>query len=101
MGGSGRTVVALMAELFPRVGSVGVPVTLAVLLKAPAEGGITTIVTVALAPLPRLPSAQTTVDVPLHAPWLAVADTKLTPPSGSVTVTLVALFGPLFLTVRV
>jgi hypothetical protein len=100
MGGSGRTVVVLVAELFPGSGSLGFPVTLAALLKAPTEVGITTIVTVALAPFPRLPKAQVTVvDVPLQ---VGVADTKVTPPSrGSVTVTPVALFGPLFLTVRV
>lgn len=71
--------------------SFGLPVTFAVLLNAPAEVGITTIVTVAAVPFARLPRSQLTVLVPLQPPWLGVADTKDTPPGrGSVTVTPVA-----------
>ena len=102
MAGIGRTGVVLVDELFPGLGSVGLPVTPAVLLKAPAELGLTTIVIVVLAPLARFPKGQVTVAVPLQVPWLGEADTKVTPPGRrSVTVTPVALAGPLFVTARV
>src|SRR5438874_292918 len=94
-----RTVVPSVTVLFAELGSASVPVTLAVLVRTPAAVGLTLIVTVALAPLARLPTAQVNVVVPLHEPWLAEADTKLTPAgSESVSVTPVAADGPLLRT---
>jgi hypothetical protein len=77
--------------------------TVAVLVMVPDAVAVTTIVTVALAPFPMMPSAQFTVLVPVHGlPWLGVADTKLTPAgSVSLTDTPVALFGPRLVTVIV
>jgi hypothetical protein len=83
-------------------GSDWLPVTLAVLVFVPALVGVTTIVTVAEAPLARLPRLQVTMLVPLQLPWLGVADTKATPVGNvSVIVTPVAVAGPLLLTVIV
>jgi hypothetical protein len=103
MGRIGRTVVATVDKSFPGLRSAWLPVTLAVLLlSAPREFGVTTIVTVPLAWFGRFPKLQMTVGAPLQLPWLGVADTKATPTgSESVTVTPVASFGPLSLTVRV
>ena len=56
-------------------------------------------VTVADAPLARSPIAHVTMVVPEQLPWLAVDDRALRLPGrSSVTVTLVAAFGPLFVT---
>src|ERR1700682_6144910 len=56
--------------------------------------GFTVIVAVALAPTARMPRVQVTVLVPLQLPCVAVAETKVTAGSGSVTVTPVAAAGP-------
>ena len=88
--------------MFPWFGSGWFPVTVAVLVIVPAELGRTTMVTVAEAPLARSPRAQVTVVVPEQLPWLAVDDRALRPDgSVSVTVTPVAGFGPLLVTVSV
>ena len=41
----------------------------------PVAVGTTTMVTVARLPVPSAPRLQTTGAVPLHVPWLALADT--------------------------
>ena len=72
------------------------------MLKEPAEAGVTTITTVALALLARLPIVQVTAVAPLHEPCDGVEETKVTPPgSVSVGVTLVAGAGPLLVMVIV
>jgi len=96
------TVVATVTELLVVLGSTSVAITLAVLVMLPATVGVTTMVTVALLPLASDPRVQVTVLVPLQAPWLADAETNVTPAgSVSVTVTPEAEDGPLLLTVRV
>ena len=48
----------------------------------------------------KLPTAHVTVPVPLHKPTVEVADPKVTPDGRvSVRLTLVAVAGPLFVTV--
>ena len=102
VGGTGFTVVDAVLLLLPVLGSVTPLVTLAVLLMVPVTVGVTIIVTFAETPLPNVPRLQVTVLVPLQLPWLGVADTNVTPAGKvSVTVTPVALFGPLFVTVIV
>ena len=74
-------------------------VTLALLLIEPVVVGITTMVTVALAPLVNVPRLQVTVLVPEQLPRLEVADTKVVLPGiVSVTMTFDAEFGPLLVT---
>ena len=91
-----------VAVLSPVLGSLSGAVTLAVLVRSPAELGVTTMVTVALSPLARLPMAQMTGPVPLHVPGLAEEETKLTPPGRvSVRVTWLPVEGPLLLTTTV
>ena len=49
-----------------------------------------------------VPRLQVTLLVPVQAPWLGVAEPKVTPPgSVSVTATFAAAVGPLFVTVMV
>ena len=96
------TVVLAVALLLPATGSHEAEATLAVLLTAPPGVTVTTRVTVAVPGLLRVPRLQVTVLVPLHVPWLGVAETKLAPlGSASVTDTSVAAFGPLFVAVIV
>jgi hypothetical protein len=70
---------------------------------APVAIGLTTIVTVAVAPEFMLPRAQVTVvPVTLQVPWPEAAETKVTPEgSVSVSVTPVAADGLSFVTVSV
>ena len=84
------------------LGSVRVPVTLAVLLIVPATVGVTTIVTVTGAPLATVPKLQVTVLPNEQLPWLDIADTGVTP-AGNVsnTVTPVAVYVLLFVTVNI
>jgi hypothetical protein len=56
--------------------SVSSAVTLAVLTIWPAVTGVTTIVTIALAPTARLPMVQSTGFVPEQTPTVVVAETK-------------------------
>jgi hypothetical protein len=92
------------SELLPSALGSGVDaVTEAELVISPATVGLTTMSSVAVAPLPIVPRLHVTIppDSP-HDPWLAVAETKVTlGGSWSVTVTLDAASGPLFVTVRV
>src|ERR1700730_17178691 len=101
--GKGTCVVA-DDELLAALGSVSLPVIVAVLVMSPAvAGAVALIVIVALAPLARLPTLQVTVpEAFVQVPWEEVADVKPTPVGrGSVTVTPVAASGPLFLAVTV
>jgi hypothetical protein len=94
------TGVLRVAVLFPGTGSVSLAATLAVFVTVPAAVGVTTIVTVALAALARVPRLQLTAAV--QVPWLGVAETNVTPVgTASVKVTPVAGDGPLLVTVRV
>jgi hypothetical protein len=96
------TVVTAVTALLAVSRSVSFLVTLAVLLMVPATVGVTTIVTVALAPLARVPRVQVMVLVPLQLPWLADEETNVTPEGRvSVTATPVAVLGPLLVTVMV
>lgn len=68
--------------------SASVALTVAVFVIVPADLGRTTMVTVADAPLARLPIAHVTTVVPEQLPWLAVAERALRLPGrSSVTVT--------------
>jgi hypothetical protein len=98
------TVVVAVALLFALLGSASVAVTLAVLVIVPLEvGALTTIVTVADPALAIVPRLHVTVPLAcVHVPWVAVADTKVTPEgSVSVTVTPLAPLGPALLTLTV
>ena len=66
------------------------------------DGACTTMVIVALEPLLSEPTEQVTVVVPLQLPCVAFAEVKLVPAGKtSVTVTPVAVPGPLFVTTMV
>jgi hypothetical protein len=98
---AGFTVVVVVQLLLPVFGSVTPLVTLAVLLSVPtaAAPGVTTMVTVALAPLAKVPIEQVIVAVPVQLPGLDVAETNVTfAGKVSVTVTPVAALGPLLVT---
>src|SRR5688572_14090393 len=78
---TGSTVVDALAELLTSTGSAVDADTLAWLVIVPPEAGVTVIATLALAPLPRLPSGHVTVpDACEHEPWDGVAELKVTPP---------------------
>src|SRR5262249_61650389 len=73
--------------LLAGTGSASMALTEAVFASVPVAAGLRlrTSVTVAVAPLPRVPSAQLTVTV--HVPWLGVAETNVAATgSGSVKV---------------
>src|SRR6266850_508174 len=94
------TGVFTVAVLFPGAGSVSLATTLVVFVTVPVAAGLTTMVTVALAALARVPRLQLTVVV--QVPWLGVAETNVTPAgTASVRVTPVAGDGPLLVTVSV
>src|SRR5579859_3078015 len=86
--------------LFVRFGSpVGVP-TVAMLVSVPLAGAVTVSVTLLTAPLARLPKFQ--VMAPALFVALPLALTKLAPVGrASVTVTLLAVDGPKFVTLIV
>lgn len=93
------TVVTAVAELLVVKGSGSFAETVAVFEKDPTVVGVTTIITVALAPFAKLPKEQLT-DV--QVPWLGVADSNVTPTgNGSLSVTPVAAYGSALETVRV
>jgi hypothetical protein len=74
-------------------------VAVAVFATLPVCRGVTVSVTVGVEPDGRSPSAQVTVRVPEHLPWVAVADTNASwPASASLTVTAFAVDGPRFST---
>jgi hypothetical protein len=96
------TAVVAVAVLVAGSASGSAAAAVAVLTTVPAPVALTTSCTVAVAPAARLPSAQLTGFRPLQPPWLAVAETSVTPAgSGSVTVTPVAAPGPWLVTVIV
>ena len=96
----GRTVMVAEVVLLAGLGSICVLETAAVLILAPTVTALAVIVTVALAPLAKLPKLHVTV--PLQVPWVVAVDTQLKP-TGKVLVRVVTLVaeGPLFLTVTV
>jgi len=102
----GLTVVVVVAVLLLGVGSLVNAATLAVFVRVPdALGAFTTISTVALAPLGKMPRLHTTVLVPEQVPVLGVAETNATPAgNASVRVTPLVVAGmagvPLFVTVK-
>ena len=90
-------VVALLLVL---LGSISLAVTVAKVLKPPASRGVTTIETVAFAVVVIVPRLQVITGLPLQFPWLGDDETRLTVAgSVSLTVTPVALLGPLLVTV--
>ena len=103
----GLTVVMAVAVLLLGIGSLVSAATLAVFVRVPdalAET-VTTISTVAVAPLGKMPRLHTTVLVPEHVPVLGVAETNVTPGGRtSVRVTPLVVAGmagvPLFATVK-
>jgi len=100
-------VVDAVAVLLLGVGSLVSATTLAVFVRVPdalAET-VTTISTVAVAPLGKMPRSHTTVLVPEQVPVLGVAETNVTPAgNASVRVTPLVVAGmagaPLFVTVK-
>ena len=85
--------------MFELSGSASVAVTFAVFVIWPAVFGVTTMVTIALAPFVSVPTPQVTVVVPLQEPCVVEVDPKVTLPGKvSVTLTFVAVAGPLFVT---
>ena len=84
---AGMTVVSSVSELLPewdlKVGDE------AVFESVPATVGVTTRLTVALAPAVIVPRSQTMVLVPVQLPWLGVTETKFTP-AGKVSVIVAA-----------
>jgi hypothetical protein len=93
----GLTVVLSVAVLFAVLGSISIAVTLAVLETVPAEVGVTTISTVALAPTARLPRLQ--VRMPPECEQPCEAETKFEPEGVSTKDTPVTAFGPLLVIV--
>jgi hypothetical protein len=90
---------ALAVDVFEPAGSVEVVVTVALLLpiKPPVSGAVTLMVIVAVCPLVIVPRVQVTGPDPAQLPRVVEALTKVTPAgSVSVTVTPVAVEGPLF-----
>src|SRR5687767_336768 len=84
-------------ELFAVSKSLSPAVTVAVFASCPCAVGVTVIVITALVPDTRLPKLHVTVVVPLHVPWVADDDPKVTPAGKvSVMMTFVAAAGPLF-----
>src|SRR5260221_3356407 len=99
---SSTTVTAALEVLLAGMESVSFALTVAVFVIGPAAVSVPCRVIVALAPLARVPSAHDTVVVPLHEPCVAVARISEKPAgSASLTVTPVAVAGPLFVTTRV
>src|SRR5438067_2258765 len=98
------TTVPRLVVLFDGVGSGSLPETLAELMIVPATVGLTTMVSVAVAPgaiVPRLSVIvePLSVGVPPWLPWAKIAVTEAG--RTSVTVALVEALGPLLVTVSV
>ena len=94
------TVVVAVDELLPGFGSDSLADTVAVLLMVPVVVGVTVIVNVALAPDASEAEVHVTVPEALVHPELA--EPNVTPAGRtSVTLTPVAVLGPLFLAVSV
>ena len=98
--------VTAVAVLLLEVGSVVAAATVAVFVIVPDTlGAVTTISTVAVAPLGKMPSLHTTMLVPEQVPLLGVAETNVTPAGRtSLRVTPLVVAGmagvPLFVTVK-
>jgi hypothetical protein len=76
MAGTGLfTVVLTVTLLLPATGSFDAVVILAVLLTFPMPAGATISATVALTPWIIEPRLHVIVLVPVHVPWLGVAET--------------------------
>src|ERR1700737_782376 len=90
----------MLTELSVGSGSASVALTFALLLKLPADCGLTRMFMTANAPFGRPPRLQVTVVVPVQGdPCVGVTETRLMPDGRlSVTTTLVAGDGPLFVT---
>ena len=101
MSATGVTVVTTGGViLFVLFGSPVGEVTLAMLVSEPLAGAVTVTLKLVTCPLARLPKVQVTTPTILMPPPLA--DTKVTPAGKvSVTVTLLALDGPKFVTLIV
>jgi hypothetical protein len=99
----GFTVVLALAELFDGLGSLSFATTLAVFVSVPTASGVTTIVTVRIAPADMFPSPHVTVPLACaQVPEVGIADTKATAPGNtSVTVTPVTPSEPALVTVSV
>jgi hypothetical protein len=98
------TLVLALAVLLALLKSFSVAVTLALLVMTPPDvGAVTVMVTVADPALAIAPRLQVTVPALwLQVPWVAVADTKITPLGRvSVRVTPLAPLGPALLTLTV
>src|SRR5207244_2648347 len=90
---AGVTVVVTVPVLLVRLVSPAVVVPVAALVTAPEVLGVTTMVIVAGVPLLTVPRlAVTTPPAWVTAPWLDVADTKVTP-AGSASRTVVPVAG--------
>ena len=107
LAGPRATVVSAVAVLLLRAGSVVAAATVAVFVSVPdaLDATVTTISTVAVAPLGKMPRLHTTVLVPEQVPVLGVAETNVTPAgNASVRVTPLVVAGiagvPLFVTVK-
>ena len=104
--GSSATVVVVVAVLLLVLGSLVAAATVAVFVMLPdVLGAVTTISTVAVTPLGKMPRLHVTVLVPEQVPELGVAETNVTPAgSTSVSVTPLVVAGmagvPLFVTVK-
>jgi hypothetical protein len=99
----GVTLTAAVAVLLPGSGSVSLADAVAELVSGLVAKGstVTTMVMAALPPLAMGPRLQVMVLVPLHAPWLGVAETRVTFAGRvSITVTPVAFEGPLLVMLR-
>src|SRR5690242_12355480 len=98
------TVAAWLLALFAGFGSGVSAKARAWLVKVPGPPGVTVMAKVAWPPLANEPTVKSTTPPALWVklPWLAVAETKVAP-AGSVSIsdTLAAWLGPLFVTVTV
>jgi hypothetical protein len=88
--GAALTVVSSVSVLFKGLRSSKSGIE-AVFESVPVVVGVTTKLTVALAPAAIRPRLQTTVLVPVQLPWLGVAETKVTP-AGKISL-IVAVVG--------
>src|SRR5918911_1037396 len=99
LGGGLSTTVVALAVLLDESGSASDALTVAVSVICPDAVGVTTMVTMALAPFVSVPMEQLTGPVLLQEPCVVEEETNVTP-AGSVSVrlTFVACAGPLLVT---
>jgi hypothetical protein len=93
-GGGPATVSVIVAELLSLLGSPVVDVAATLFVIVPRSAVRTMIVTVAAAPFASVPSEQPTDGAALHAPWVALIETSVTPGRFAVTPTCSAALGP-------